>query len=220
MTTNACPGLLRRGQLRGAGCQQGHGLTHIPPGCGRAYPEPGRQPGERLALAQVRQDQQRLLPGVALKASTGAKLWSFPAGGGISSSPAVANGVVYIGGGDTSVYALNAATGPNCGASPPGTSSTPRLRWPTGWSTSAPTMATCMSSERLPGRNPGGLPPQPSLASRPRWRTGSSTQALKMATCTPLAFAEGRRPSTGQPPGSFTLTTRCARRTATDPNQT
>jgi hypothetical protein len=29
-------------------------------------PKPGRQIGERLALAQVRQDQQRLLPWVAL----------------------------------------------------------------------------------------------------------------------------------------------------------
>ena len=43
----------------------------------------------------------------ALNASTGAKLWSSPAGG---SSPAVANGVVYAGCG-AHVYALNASTG-------------------------------------------------------------------------------------------------------------
>jgi eukaryotic-like serine/threonine-protein kinase len=35
----------------------------------------------------------------ALNASTGAKLWSYTTGGYVSSSPAVANGVVYVGGG-------------------------------------------------------------------------------------------------------------------------
>jgi outer membrane protein assembly factor BamB len=45
----------------------------------------------------------------ALKAYTGAKVWSYPTGGGIS-SPAVANGVVYVGAND-SIDALNAATG-------------------------------------------------------------------------------------------------------------
>ncbi len=44
----------------------------------------------------------------ALKASTGAGLWSFPVGfGGPGTSPAVANGVVYVG----ALYALNARTG-------------------------------------------------------------------------------------------------------------
>ena len=53
----------------------------------------------------------------ALNASTGAILWSFVAGGGLDSSPAVANGVVYIqAGGNPSIdgknlYALNASTG-------------------------------------------------------------------------------------------------------------
>src|SRR6266566_9365886 len=48
----------------------------------------------------------------ALNSTTGAKKWSFHAGGGIDfSSPAVANGVVYIGSGDHNVYALNATTG-------------------------------------------------------------------------------------------------------------
>jgi hypothetical protein len=45
----------------------------------------------------------------ALRASTGAKLWSYLTGGG-RSSPAVANGVVYRGSGNN-VYALNASTG-------------------------------------------------------------------------------------------------------------
>jgi outer membrane protein assembly factor BamB len=44
----------------------------------------------------------------ARSASTGALLWSYPAGGG---APAVANGVVYVGSGDGNVYALNASTG-------------------------------------------------------------------------------------------------------------
>jgi len=45
----------------------------------------------------------------ALNASEGAKLWSYPTGGG-RSSPAVVDGVVYVGGGD-SLYALNATSG-------------------------------------------------------------------------------------------------------------
>ena len=44
----------------------------------------------------------------ALKASTGALLWSYATGNGVYSSPAVANGVVYIGSDDGNVYALNA----------------------------------------------------------------------------------------------------------------
>ena len=53
-------------QLWGPGGQQGHGLGDVSPGRGGADPEPGRQLGERLALAQVGQDQERLLPGVQL----------------------------------------------------------------------------------------------------------------------------------------------------------
>ena len=45
----------------------------------------------------------------ALDASTGAQLWSDNIGSSVS-SPAVVNGVVYVGGGDN-VYALNASTG-------------------------------------------------------------------------------------------------------------
>ena len=48
----------------------------------------------------------------ALDAATGAKLWSYPTGASVNtSSPAVANGVVYVGSEDRSVYALNASTG-------------------------------------------------------------------------------------------------------------
>jgi len=42
----------------------------------------------------------------ALNASTGAKLWSYTTGGRVGSSPAVANGVVYIGSLDKKVYAF------------------------------------------------------------------------------------------------------------------
>jgi outer membrane protein assembly factor BamB len=45
-----------------------------------------------------------------LDASTGTKLWSF-ATGGCANSPAVANGVVYVGSCDGNVYALDASTG-------------------------------------------------------------------------------------------------------------
>ena len=51
----------------------------------------------------------------ALHAGTGKKLWSYYVGGNYeiwSASPAVANGMVYVGAGDTDyVYALNAKTG-------------------------------------------------------------------------------------------------------------
>ena len=46
----------------------------------------------------------------ALNAATGAKLWSYDHRRPCS-SPAVANGVVYVGSIDDNVYALNAATG-------------------------------------------------------------------------------------------------------------
>jgi outer membrane protein assembly factor BamB len=51
----------------------------------------------------------------ALKADTGAKLWSFDTGNFVVSSPAVANGVVYVGSNGGTVgydaYAFNASTG-------------------------------------------------------------------------------------------------------------
>ncbi len=47
----------------------------------------------------------------ALNASTGALLWSYATGGPVWSSPAVVNGVVYVGSGTNNVYALNASTG-------------------------------------------------------------------------------------------------------------
>jgi len=48
----------------------------------------------------------------ALDASTGTKLWSYLVGGNhLTSSPAVANGVVYVGSWDLNLYALNAKTG-------------------------------------------------------------------------------------------------------------
>jgi outer membrane protein assembly factor BamB len=47
----------------------------------------------------------------ALDAKTGIRLWSYPTGYIIFSSPAVANGVLYIGSHDHKVYALDAKTG-------------------------------------------------------------------------------------------------------------
>jgi hypothetical protein len=56
----------RLAEFRRPGGEEGDGLGHVSPGRGHADPEPGRQPGERLAFAQVDQDQERLLPGVQL----------------------------------------------------------------------------------------------------------------------------------------------------------
>ena len=49
----------------------------------------------------------------ALNASTGAKLWSYTTGrrGQPYSSPAVANGVVYVGSNDNKVYAFGLKKG-------------------------------------------------------------------------------------------------------------
>jgi PGF-CTERM protein len=47
----------------------------------------------------------------ALNASTGAKVWNYTTGLMVLSSPAVANGVVYVGSDDNNLYALNASTG-------------------------------------------------------------------------------------------------------------
>jgi eukaryotic-like serine/threonine-protein kinase len=49
----------------------------------------------------------------ALNINTGAKLWRHQTGAGYPrySSPAVANGMVYVGSGDGNVYALKASTG-------------------------------------------------------------------------------------------------------------
>jgi outer membrane protein assembly factor BamB len=47
----------------------------------------------------------------ALKARTGKIIWSAPVASGITSSPAVANGVVYVGSDDGTLYAFNAKTG-------------------------------------------------------------------------------------------------------------
>jgi hypothetical protein len=64
------PGLLRipdrRAQLRGTGHEQRDDLTRVPPGRGDPDPEPGRELGECLALAQVGEYQQDLLARVQL----------------------------------------------------------------------------------------------------------------------------------------------------------
>jgi outer membrane protein assembly factor BamB len=47
----------------------------------------------------------------ALNATTGGLVWKFPTSSYVVSSPAVANGVVYVGSEDENLYALNARTG-------------------------------------------------------------------------------------------------------------
>jgi outer membrane protein assembly factor BamB len=46
-----------------------------------------------------------------LDGSTGAQLWSYATVATVLSSPAVANGVVYVGSCDSNIYALSASTG-------------------------------------------------------------------------------------------------------------
>ena len=46
-----------------------------------------------------------------MNAASGTKLWNYTTGGGVYSSPAVVDGVVYIGSDDDNVYALNATNG-------------------------------------------------------------------------------------------------------------
>jgi outer membrane protein assembly factor BamB len=47
----------------------------------------------------------------ALNASSGALLWSYATGGGIFSSPVVANGVVFVGSQDGNLYSFDQAGG-------------------------------------------------------------------------------------------------------------
>ena len=49
--------------------------------------------------------------GLCFKSANGAKLWNYTTGGFVNSSPAVVDGVVYIGSNDGNVYALNATKG-------------------------------------------------------------------------------------------------------------
>ena len=46
------------------------------------------------------------------------QLWNYTTGARFDSSPAVVNGVVYIGSDDDNVYALNAANGTKSGITP------------------------------------------------------------------------------------------------------
>ena len=62
------------------------------------------------------------------------------------SSPAVANGVVYVGSDDGNVYALNAATGAELWSYTTEALSFPRPQWRMGWSISAARTATCTPS--------------------------------------------------------------------------
>ena len=47
----------------------------------------------------------------ALDAKTGKTLWKFTTGGTVFGSPAIANGIVFIGSVDSNIYALDAFTG-------------------------------------------------------------------------------------------------------------
>jgi outer membrane protein assembly factor BamB len=55
----------------------------------------------------------------ALNAATGTPLWSYTTGGAIGSSPAVANGVVYVGSGDGDLDAFGLSGGTTDGVRRP-----------------------------------------------------------------------------------------------------
>ena len=71
----------------------------------------------------------------ALNASTGAMLWSYSPSEALT-SPAVANGVLYVGSGDGNVYALNASTGAKLWSYSTWNSAVPRPPLWMGWFTS------------------------------------------------------------------------------------
>ena len=64
----------------------------------------------------------------ALNATTGSKIWNYTIGPVETSSPAVANGIVYIGDLNGDVYALNATTGDKIWSYNLGNSCTPTYR--------------------------------------------------------------------------------------------
>ena len=60
----------------------------------------------------------------ALNAETGCEVWKYMTGSGIMSSPSVADGIVYVGSDDGSIYAIgggNLSYGPNPTAKPTAT---------------------------------------------------------------------------------------------------
>jgi len=63
---------------------------------------------DKLAVVYVGSFDRSLY---AVNPRTGAKIWSFPTGGSVFSSPTVTDGLVYAGSGDGNIYALNARTG-------------------------------------------------------------------------------------------------------------
>ena len=100
-------------------------------------------------------------------------LWSYATGGMCDSSPAVANGVVYVGSGDDNVYALNASTGAML------------WRYPTGgFVYSSPAVANGVvyvgsedgnvyALKPAPAPSCGATPPAAMCSPRPQWRRGS-----------------------------------------------
>jgi len=92
----------------------------------------------------------------ALDAEDGTEQWRFETDYRVISSPAVANGTVYVGGWDTAVYALDAETGPNAGVSRPTNPCSPRPPSSAEPSTSAETTTRSTPSMPTTGPNAGG----------------------------------------------------------------
>jgi eukaryotic-like serine/threonine-protein kinase len=65
----------------------------------------------RLARVSLQPLPYWLQPVYALNGDTGALVWQYTTGNAVASSPAVANGVVYVEADDGNLYALDAGTG-------------------------------------------------------------------------------------------------------------
>ena len=89
----------------------------------------------------------------ALNATTGATIWKYTTGGPVFSSPAIANGVVFVGSNDGNVYAFGSAV------SQPSPSPT---------QTPSPTASQSPSSSPTPTQSPT-ISPVPSVPEFPSW---------------------------------------------------
>ena len=118
--------------------------------------------------------------------STLIQRFSAAAGSNVDSSPAIVNGVVYVGSDDHNLYAFDAAGAPTaparrqpappCGRLPPEASSSRRLRYPMAWSMWARMTETSMRTTprgpptaRVPRRSVRPSGPLTPAANRHRW---------------------------------------------------
>ena len=86
-------------------------LTLFALACGAASTDTPRNAGRELPAAEARENANQP-PSSRLSVQAGDLLWRYQTGHWVESSPAVADGVVYVGSYDTNVYALGAGSAP------------------------------------------------------------------------------------------------------------